>query len=107
LRTQNYDRGLDKFVRKFERDEAMSGTVAVLSGSQGEHGWAVYLKQGPRRGLLMDTVSGLTDEEALWTALAAWDEFDPRKGSKRRFPGRLFYPNGALPRKCSFISLSG
>jgi hypothetical protein len=73
----------------------MSATVAVLSGWQGEHGWAVYLKQGPRRGLLLDTVQGLTDEEALWTALAAWAEFNPRKASPRKFPGRLFYQNGA------------
>jgi hypothetical protein len=40
-------------------------------------------------------VQGLTDEEALWTALAAWAEFNPRKASKRRFPGRLYDPDGA------------
>jgi hypothetical protein len=95
LRTQNYDKGLDKFVRKFEKNEAMSATVAVLSGWQGEHGWAVHVKQCPRRGLLLDTVNGLTDEEALWTALASWAEFNPRKASKRKFPGKLFYPDGA------------
>jgi hypothetical protein len=32
LKTQNYDKGFDKFVRKFERNEAMSATVALLSG---------------------------------------------------------------------------
>jgi hypothetical protein len=95
LRTQNYDKGMDKFVGKFEKNEAMSATVAVHSEWQGDHGWAVYVKQGPRRGLLLDTVNGLSSEEALWTALASWATFNPRKASKRRFPGRLFYPNEA------------
>jgi hypothetical protein len=97
LRTQNHDKGLDKFVRKFERNEAMSATVAVHSGLQGDHGWAVYVKQGPRRALLLDTVDGLSSEESLWTALATWATFNPRKAVKmnRRFPGRLFYPDVA------------
>jgi hypothetical protein len=94
LRTQNYDRGLDKFARKFERLEAMSATVAIQQGWQGDHGWAIFFKQGPRRALLMDTVDGLTDEEVLWTALACWAIFIPRKASKRIYPGRLFYPDG-------------
>jgi hypothetical protein len=37
LRTQNYDKGLDKFVRKFHPDEEMSAVVAVHSGWQTEH----------------------------------------------------------------------
>jgi hypothetical protein len=95
LRTQNYDRGLDKFVRKCENAEAMSTTVAIQPGWQEEHGWAIHLKQGPRRALLLDTVDGLTDEEALWTALACWAVFKPRKASVRKYPGRLFYLNEA------------
>jgi hypothetical protein len=35
-RTQNYDRGLDKFVRKYENLEAMSATLAIQRGWQGE-----------------------------------------------------------------------
>jgi hypothetical protein len=35
LRTQNYDRGLDKFVRKYENLEAMSATLAIQRGWQG------------------------------------------------------------------------
>jgi hypothetical protein len=38
LRTQNYDKGFDKFVRKFERNEAMSATVALLSRHRDDHG---------------------------------------------------------------------
>jgi hypothetical protein len=97
LRTQNYDKGLDKFVRKFEGKEAMSATVAVHSGWQGDHGWAVCVKQGPRRCLLLDTVDGLSSEKVLWTALASRATFTPRlaKGSRQRFPGRLFFPEEA------------
>jgi hypothetical protein len=96
LRTQNYDKGLDKFVRKFDPVEEMSATVAVNSGWQGDHGWAVYFKQGARRCLLLETVDGLSSEEALWTALSSWATFSPRLAKPRQFPGRLFYPNEAL-----------
>jgi hypothetical protein len=92
LRTQNYDRGLDKFARKYENLEAMSATLAIQSGWQGDHGWAVYLKQGTKRCLLMDTTLGLTDEEVIWTAMACWALFKPRDDSPRKYPGRLYYP---------------
>jgi hypothetical protein len=48
---------MDKFTRKFERDGAMSATVAVMQGHGDDHGWAVYLKQGPRRCLLLDAAA--------------------------------------------------
>jgi hypothetical protein len=73
----------------------MAVTVAIHAGWQVEHGWAIHLKQGSKRALLMDTVDGLTDEETLWTALACWAIFKPRKASKRIYPGRLYYPNEA------------
>jgi hypothetical protein len=95
LKTQNYDKGFDKFVRKFERNEAMSATVALLSGHRDNHGWAVYCEQGPRRCLLLNTDDGLTSEETLWTALAAWPTLKPRKSSPRKYPGKLFYPTEA------------
>jgi hypothetical protein len=44
LMVQNYDKGFEKFVRKFERNEAMSATVALIAGNRDDHGWAVYLK---------------------------------------------------------------
>jgi hypothetical protein len=95
LKTQNYDKGFDKFIRKFNREEEMTAVVAVESGWQGEHGWAVVFKQGPRRCLLLDTADGLTMEETMWNALAAWATFQPRHKSPRLFPGKLFYPNEA------------
>jgi hypothetical protein len=95
LKTQNYDKGFEEFVRKFERSEAMSVTIAISLGCREDHGLAVYCKQGPRRCLLMDTVDGPSDDETLWTALAAWASFQPRKSSPRKYPGKLFYPTEA------------
>jgi hypothetical protein len=73
----------------------MSATVAVHTGWQGDHGWLVYMKQGPRHCLLLDTADGLSSEEALWMALASWATFSPRLSTPRIFPGRLFYPDEA------------
>jgi hypothetical protein len=92
LRTQNYDRGLDKFVRKYENLEAMSATLAIQRGWQGDVGWAIFMKQGSKRCLLLDTVYGLTDDEAIWTAMACWAVFKPRDEQPRKYPGRLYYP---------------
>jgi hypothetical protein len=92
LRTQNYDRGLAKFVQKYENMEAMSATLAIHCGWEGDIGWAVFMKQGTKRCLLMDTVYGLTDEEAIWTAMTCWAAFKPRDDQPRKYPGRLYYP---------------
>jgi hypothetical protein len=32
LKTQNYDKGFDKFIRKFNPEEEMSAAVAIESG---------------------------------------------------------------------------
>jgi hypothetical protein len=92
LRTQNYDRGLDKFIRKYENLEAMSATLAIQRGWQGEVGWAIFMKQGSKRCLLLDTVYGLTDDETIWAAMACWAVFKPRDDQPRKYPGRLYYP---------------
>jgi hypothetical protein len=91
-RTQNYDRGLDKFVRKYKNLEAMSATLAIQRGWQGDVGWAIFMKQGSKRCLLLDTTYGLTDEETIWTAMTCWAAFKPREDQPRRYPGRLYYP---------------
>jgi hypothetical protein len=95
LRTQNYDKGFDKFIRKFDCDQEMSAVVSIESGLQGDHGWAVAFKQGPRRCLLLDTTDGLSKDETLWLALSAWAMFEPRHKSRRQFPGTLYYPDEA------------
>jgi hypothetical protein len=91
-RTQNYDRGLDKFVRKYKNLEAMSATVAIQRGWQGDVGWAIFMKQGSKRCLLPDTTYGLSDDETIWTALTCWAAFKPNEGQPRKYPGRLYYP---------------
>jgi hypothetical protein len=95
LKTQNYDKGFDKFVRKFDPKEEMEATGAVTLGCREDHGWAVYCTQGARMCLLLDTVDGLTDYEALWTAMSTWASFQPTKANQRRNPGKLFYPTEA------------
>jgi hypothetical protein len=92
LRTQNYDRGLDKFVRKYENLEAMSATLAIQRGWHGDVGWAIFMKQGSKRCLLLDTTYGLTDDETIWTEMACWAVLKPRDDKPRKYPGRLYYP---------------
>jgi hypothetical protein len=92
LKTQNYDKWFDKFVRKFNPKDETEATVAIALGCREDHGWAVYCKQGARRCRLLDTVYGLSDDETLWTALSEWASFQPRKAIRRRNPGKLSYP---------------
>jgi hypothetical protein len=76
LKTQNCDKGFDRFVRKFKQDN---------------EGCAVYFIQEKRCCLLLETTYGLTDEEALWATLASWASFQPRWRRPRVTPGQLFY----------------
>jgi hypothetical protein len=95
LKTQNYDKGFDKYVRKFNPEQESSAVVAIEAGRQGDQGWAVAFKQGPRRCLLLDTTDGLSEEETLWVALSAWATFQPRLSMPRQYPGKLYYPDAA------------
>jgi hypothetical protein len=49
LRTQNYDKGLDRFVGKFDPGVEMFATMAVYEGHYCDHGWAVNITQEKRR----------------------------------------------------------
>jgi hypothetical protein len=42
LRTQNYDKGFDKFVRKFNPVQELSAVVATESGRHGDHGGQLF-----------------------------------------------------------------
>jgi hypothetical protein len=95
LKTQNYDKGFDKFIRKFDPSQEMLALVSVEEGFQGDHGWAVAFKQGPRRCILLDTTDGLTKKESMWVALSAWAAFEPRHNKPRLKPGTLYYPDEA------------
>jgi hypothetical protein len=49
LKTQNYGKWFDRFIREFDPDEEMSATMALSRGQCGDHGWEVYRTQGFRR----------------------------------------------------------
>jgi hypothetical protein len=95
LKTQNYDKGFDKFIRKFNPAQEMSAVVSVKEGFQGDHGWAVAFQQDSRCCLLLDTADSLSKEEAMWVALSAWASFQPRRNLPRTKPGTLYYPDEA------------
>jgi hypothetical protein len=78
LKTQNYDKGLDRFVRKFNPEEEMNAMMSVYKGHYSDHGWAVHVTQKKRRCCLLDTTYGFSDEEAFWTTLTASAALQPR-----------------------------
>jgi hypothetical protein len=91
LKTQNHDKGMDRFVREFDPDQEMSATVSISKVCHCDHGLAVYCKQGSRRCCLLDTMFGLTEEEAPWTALSSWATYQPRRAKPRNDSGRVFH----------------
>jgi hypothetical protein len=92
LKVQNYEKGFERFVPKFDPDEEVNATLAIVKGVHHEHGTAVYFTQKTRRCLLLDTTHGLSEEEALWYTLLSWAKFQPPLKRPRTDPGRLFYP---------------
>jgi hypothetical protein len=42
LKTQNYDKGIDKYGCKFDPEEESSAVVSIHSGWQGDHGWQLH-----------------------------------------------------------------
>jgi hypothetical protein len=62
LKTQNYDEGFERFVRKFDPDSRMDAVMAIGKGAHHNHGTAVLVTQEKRRCLLLDTVHGLSSE---------------------------------------------
>jgi hypothetical protein len=58
LKTQNYDKGFDRLVRKFNQDEEVAAVISVVNGSHQDHCCAVHFTQGSRRCLLLDTWYG-------------------------------------------------
>jgi hypothetical protein len=58
FRTQNYDKGMDRFIRKFEPDVEMSATISVYEGHCCARGRAVYCTREKLRCCLLDTMFG-------------------------------------------------
>jgi hypothetical protein len=78
LRTQNCDKGLDRFIGKFDPSVPISAVIVIEPGCHFDHGTAIYFRQGKRRCLLLDTPYGLTDDEDLWYTLLSWAKFQPQ-----------------------------
>jgi hypothetical protein len=65
LKVQNYDKGFERFVRKFDPDVRMEAVMSIVKDSHHDHGTAVFVTQEKRRCLLLDAVYGRSDEQAL------------------------------------------
>jgi hypothetical protein len=91
-RTQNYDKGIERFVRKFDPNQDMESTIEIVKGIHQYHGLAVYTTQKSRRCLLPGTIYGRTDEEALWSTWIWWASLQPRGKQPDQKPGQLFHP---------------
>jgi hypothetical protein len=49
LKAQNYDKGFDRFIRRFKPDLDLAATVAIFKGVHDDHGTAVLCTHGKRR----------------------------------------------------------
>jgi hypothetical protein len=92
LKTQNYDKGLDRFIRHFKDDEGSAATIAVVEGKQQDRGYAVFFEQNNRRCLVLDTMYGYMTEEVFWTAMTKWVNFRPQPDHPRKDPGSFSIP---------------
>jgi hypothetical protein len=92
LKTQNYDKGFDRFVRKFKPEEPMGAVMAIEKGVHSEFGTAILFTQENRRCLLLDTLHGITEEDALWYTMLSWAKFQRRISRPKEDPGQLHFP---------------
>jgi hypothetical protein len=88
LRTQNYDKGMDRFVGKFDPRIPISATIAIEPGCHFDHETAIHFQQDKHRCLLLDMLYGLTDD----VFQKYWDKFQPRLAMPRSEPGKLYFP---------------
>jgi hypothetical protein len=92
LHTQNYDKGIERFVGKFDPEIPDQAVISIEKGAHFDHGTAIYFTQDKRRCLLLDTLYGFTDDEALWYRLSSWARFQPRLAKPRKDPSHLCFP---------------
>jgi hypothetical protein len=92
LRTQNYDKGFDRFIRKFNPGVQMSAVMAIESGAHSEFGAAILFTQENRRCLLLETLHVESEADALWYTMLRWARFQPRATRPKSDAGQLFYP---------------
>jgi hypothetical protein len=65
--------------------------VAIEKGVHSEFGTAILFTQENGRCLHLDTLHGLSEDEALWFKLRAWARFQPRATRPRTDTGLMFY----------------
>jgi hypothetical protein len=91
--TQAYDRGLERFVGKFDPSVPMTATMAIEKGCHGDYGVAIFFQQAKRRCLHLGTIlCAQSDEEAFCFTMMMWALFQPRSATPRKEPGQLYYP---------------
>jgi hypothetical protein len=90
---QNYDKGFDRFIRKFDPDVPMSAIMAIPKGVHDYFGTAILFTQENRRCLLLDTLHKRSEEDALWHTMSSWARFQPRTLRPKSDSGQLYYPS--------------
>jgi hypothetical protein len=69
----------------------LSALIAIEPGAHSDHGTAISFTRDKRRCLLLDTLYGLSDDEALWYTLQSWAKSQPRLARPRSEPGELYF----------------
>jgi hypothetical protein len=92
LRTQNYDKGLDRFIHHYGESKCLAATMVLAEGKQQGHAYAVYFVEEQKRCLLLNSMYGQSSTEVFWTAMAKWANFRPNPAKLRNDPGTLFFP---------------
>jgi hypothetical protein len=86
--SQAYDRGLERFVGKFDPSTPMTATMAIEKGCHGDYGVAIFFQQEKRRCLHLGTIlCAQSDEEAFWFTMMMWALFQPQSATPRMEPG--------------------
>jgi hypothetical protein len=74
--SQAYDRGLERFVGKFDPFLPMTATMAIEKGCHNDYGVAIFFQQEKRRCLHLGTIlCAQSDEEAFWFTMMMWGCF--------------------------------
>jgi hypothetical protein len=94
--SQAYDRGLERFVGKFDSSVQMTATMAIEKGCHSDYGVAIFFQQKKRRCLHLGTIlCAQSDKEAFWFTMMMWVLFQPRSATPRMEPGQLYCPASA------------
>jgi hypothetical protein len=95
LEAQNVDKGFAHFVSHYRPNQPVGAAIWTEKGHHGDWCWGVFFQQGRHRCILAGVSSGRPeeegDEDALWTACAAWANFEPVLGQPKAHPETLLF----------------